>query len=115
MNKQTDIGKKVEKALESLDGLHRAEPRPFLFTRVKARLERDQKNSWETIGSFLTRPVVAIAGLCLILAMNVFILTQKENDTPVNKISANSQQALEPESVLTMYASNNYEYENLEP
>jgi hypothetical protein len=81
MNKQTDIGKMVEKALESLDGLERAEPRPFLFTRVKARLERDQRNAWETIGSFLTRPVVAIAGLCLILAMNIFILTQKESAT----------------------------------
>jgi hypothetical protein len=114
MNKQTDIGKKVEKALESLDGLQRAEPRPFLFTRVKARLERIQKNSWETIGSFLTRPIVAIAGLCVILAMNVFILTQKEAATPVSpKMADNSQQ--EPESVLGMYGSNNYDYENLEP
>ena len=114
MNKQTDIGKMVEKTLESLDGLERAEPRPFLFTRVKARLERDQRNAWETIGSFLTRPVVAIAGLCLILAMNIFILTQKESATSVGERSPDPQ-VQDSESILNMFASNNYDYENLEP
>ena len=79
MKKPLDIDKKVEETLNSLDGIQRAEGQPYFFTRVKARLERDQKNIWETAGSFMARPVVAIAGLCIILAFNVFFLFQKES------------------------------------
>jgi len=115
MNKQTtDIGKKVDKVLESLDGIHRAEPRPFFFTRVNARLRRDERNVWETIGSFVTRPVVTIAGLFLVLAVNVVILIQKEPKTSIPTAYSENSQLQEDENI---FAANNtsYEYENIEP
>jgi len=110
MNKHPDIGKKAEKALESLDGMKRAEPQPFFYTRLIARLERVEKNVWELAGSYLARPVVAVIGLCLILAFNVVILVQKESTTSPTYALDNTQ---DDESIFV--AANNYDYENLEP
>jgi hypothetical protein len=112
MNKQSDFGKKADKTIESLEGIQRAEPRPFFFTRVKARLERDEKNIWEMTGAFLARPAIAVAGLCLILTINVFILIQKDTtSTQVN--TALNTQLPEDENILAV--SGTYDYENLEP
>ena len=77
MKQRNDIEKRVEETLNSLDGIQRATPQPWLFSRVKARLireEAEERTVWGTIGSFLSKPVVAIAGLCLILILNGFLL-----------------------------------------
>lgn len=113
MSKQTDIGKMADKTLESLDGIQRAEPRPFLFTRVKARLERDKKNIWELTGAFLARPAVAVAGLCVILALNVFILFQKETTSTPSYVSEYNISSQDDENIFA--SANTYDYENLEP
>jgi hypothetical protein len=112
MNKQSHIGKKADKTLDSLQGIQKAEPNPYFFTRVKARLDRNQKNVWETTGSFLARPVVAIAGLCLILAVNVFIVLQKDTASSTNYVLDNNQ-VTEDENIFA--AADTYDYENLEP
>jgi hypothetical protein len=110
MNKRPDTGKKVDQTLDSLEGIQKAEPAPFFFTRVKARLERDTKNVWETAGSFLARPVIAFAGLCLILALNIFILIEKDNPSVVNVTTG-----VLPEDENILAVANTYDYENLEP
>jgi hypothetical protein len=112
MNRQSDFGKKADKALESLEGIQRAEPRPYFFTRVKARLERDEKNIWEVTGAFLARPAIAIAGLCLILAINVVILIKKDTSTTQGYTAQNTQL---PEDENILAVSGAYDYENLEP
>jgi hypothetical protein len=112
MNKETHFGKRADKTLESLDGIQRAEPQPFFFTRLKARLEREDKSVWEMIGSLLARPAVAFVGLCIILTLNVFILIQKETTTAPSYVSADNIQAQEDENI---FAVNTYDYENLEP
>ena len=111
MDKRTDIGKKAEKTLESLDGIKRAEPQPFFYTRLIARLEREQKNIWELAGSYLARPAVAIVGLCLILAFNVVILVQKDSTTSTPSYVDATQ---DDESIFAS-ANTTYDYENLEP
>ena len=113
MKKPVDINKKVEEVLGSLDNIQRAEPQSFFFTRVNARLKRDEKSFWETTGAFLARPAVAIAGLCVILALNVFILIQKETTTSPALVSETTNQPQEDENIFA--AVNTYDYENLEP
>lgn len=114
MNKQSDIGRKVDKTLESLERIQKAEPMPFFYTRVRARLERYEKNVWEALGSLLSRPVVAFAGLFFILGLNAFILFKKDTEKlPSNFALQNGQLPVE-EYILTV-ASNSYDYENLEP
>jgi len=112
MDKRPDIEKKAEKALESLDGIKRAEPQAFFYTRLIARLERDQKNIWELAGSFLARPAVAIVSLCLILAFNVVILVQKESTTTTPTYAIDVAQ--DDEGIFAT-ANTTYDYENLEP
>jgi hypothetical protein len=113
MNKQSDIGKKVNETLESLEGIQRAEATPYFFTRVKARLERGERNIWEMIGSLLARPAIAVAGLCVILALNAFILFKKDTSTPSATVTIQNGQVPVEEYILTV-ASNSYDYENLE-
>jgi hypothetical protein len=116
MKTPLDIDKKVKEVLDSLDGIQKAEAQPYFFTRVKARLARDEKNIWELAGSFLARPAVAIAGLCVILTINVFILVQKETTTSPGYVSENNTQSqLQEDDNIFAAANNTYEYENLEP
>jgi hypothetical protein len=113
MNKQQDMTNKVNEALESLDGIQRAEPAPWFFTRVKARLERDERNVWETAGRFLARPAVTIAGLFFILTLNVFILVKRDATATTGAFATTTSQAPEDENILV--AANSFDYENLEP
>jgi hypothetical protein len=74
MKKEDKIREEVEKTLESLEGLERAAPRPFFFTRLQARLERENDAEAEPIRGWLLQPQVAIAAILLLLLMNVGIL-----------------------------------------
>jgi hypothetical protein len=66
-----DLSKKVAETLESLEGIQRAVPAPFLLTRVRAAMERPMPGPWEKLGSFIARPAVATFGLLLVLLLNV--------------------------------------------
>ena len=115
MSKQSDINRKVNETLESLEGIQRAEPAPFLYTRLKARMQREEKNIWEITGSFLARPAVSIASLVLILFINAFILINK--DAGANPISDNTPTpaVIPVEEYVLSAANSNYDYVNLEP
>jgi len=112
MNKRPDIEKKAEETLESLDGIKRAEPQPFFYTRLKARLERDQKSWWETTGSFLARPVTVIACLGFILVFNAFILFNQDSNSDQTATGSTPDVVTDNEYVLASNSS--FEFENLD-
>ena len=110
MKQRNDIGKKVEETLNSLDGIQRATPQPWLFSRVKGRLMRqEEKTVWETIGSFLSRPAIAIAGLCLILMLNGFLLFNQEGKSTSTTLISQNEQPLDNESLIASSSSFDYE------
>lgn len=74
MNKQDKIHELIEEALNSMDNAERAEPRPFLLTRINARMARGAESVWEKAGRFIARPAVAFTGLCLIVLLNVIVV-----------------------------------------
>jgi len=111
MEQRKDMEGKVEKALESLDGLKRAEPQPWFFTRVNSRLMREQRTAWEYIGGLLSRPTVAIAGLCLVLMMNVYFLWQQPQAKATPSMAGQIEAASESESMIA--SSSSFEFENL--
>lgn len=116
MKKQQDLSKRVEEALDSLEGIQRAEPAPYFFTRLKARLEREEKNVFEKIGRILARPAVAFTGLCLILALNVFILFRGDAGTSSTIVQGNGTvKPVIPEEDYIIAVAGTYDYENLEP
>jgi len=112
MKQKIDIKKRVEQTLNSLDGIQRATPRPWLFSRIKRRLmQQDEKTLWETTGSFLSKPLIAIAGLCVILMLNGYLLfNQEKKSSPATLISQN-EVPLDSESL--MASSSSFDYENL--
>jgi hypothetical protein len=77
------INRKVEETLSSVDNIQRAEPAPFLFTRVLARLQATKEGLWERTSRFISRPAYAIAGLSLVIILNLavagFLTHAKEN------------------------------------
>jgi hypothetical protein len=83
---QKDINRKIDDAFSSLDGIKRASPAPFFFTRLEAHILK-KKNAWEGFYSFVTRPAIAFAGICLILVINAAVIfsshfagsTEKQN------------------------------------
>lgn len=111
MKQRSDIEKRVEETLNSLDGIQRAEAQPWLFTRVKARLQ-EEKTAWGTMSSFLARPAITIAGLCLILMLNGFLLFNEGNKkSTAARLGGQNEQVLDSESIVA--SSSSFDYENL--
>jgi hypothetical protein len=114
MKQNRDIEKRVEETLNSLDGIQRATPQPWLFSRVKAKLLQEQEEErtlWGSVSSFLSKPAVAIAGLFLILFLNgIFLYNQQQNISP-SITEANELQPSDSESLIA--SSSSFDYENL--
>ena len=72
MSNKPDNKPNAEEILNSLEGVYRASPRPFFYTRVMAQL--DQSSRWEKIASLISRPAFAIAVIVLFLFINTVIL-----------------------------------------
>jgi len=114
MKSKNELEKKVQETLESLDGISRAEPNPFFYTRLTARLQRDVPSVWESIGAFISRPAVAIATLCLILALNALILFRSDDNSSSLPVTSNEALVSDNEYVM-MASSGSFDYENIDP
>ena len=60
--------------MNSLDGLKRAEPEPFFYTRLSARLMKEEKNFWGRMSRVITRPAIAGLSMVFILSINIFVV-----------------------------------------
>ncbi len=111
MKQQSDIEKRVEDALNSLDGIRRAEPQPWLFSRIKGKLLKEEdKTRWGMISSFLSKPAVAIAGLFLILGLNGVLVYNQQSGSSGTAV----QTELQPNDSESLIASSSsFDYENL--
>jgi len=74
MEAKRHIEQEVNKTLDSLEGLKKAEANPWLFTRIKARLEREEKSVWSKAISLLGKPAIAIAALLLLVVINASVI-----------------------------------------
>src|SRR5690242_4402821 len=104
------LNKKLDETLDSTEGIQRAAPRPFLFTRIEARMQAE-KNIWSTVSSFVARPVVAFACICFIIIVNASVIWFSNMSAP------SSQQGTEL-ATADEYSQVNYtlyEFENAKP
>ena len=83
MNRQENINKLIEESLNSMDDVKRAEAKPFLFTRINARMNKGTESVWEKAGWFITRPAVALAVVCLVLIINATAIFYNKAETQV--------------------------------
>lgn len=108
MNK-TDVQKKVDEVMDSLRNIERATPRPFLFTRMEARLYRQQSNGWERLSFMISRPVVAVSTLSLVLILNALAVVQ--GVSAVNDMPELTEMAATEDLSVTSF----YDIENVQP
>jgi hypothetical protein len=78
MKKSYDIDKKVDETLKSLAGMNQAEPNPFYYTRLKARMERELLQP-KTVWGWTFKPVYVYASLAIVLLINVFTIATINN------------------------------------
>ena len=99
MKQRRDIAKEVESTLNSLDGIQRAEPAEFFFTRLQARMQRSvPMDAWERFIMLITRPSVAITAMMLILAINAIMFTLRlKHSSERRELQISLQQAFADE------------------
>jgi|GWRWMinimDraft_6_1066014.scaffolds.fasta_scaffold03724_4 hypothetical protein len=112
MNTNENINKLIDEALNSVDNIKRAEAKPFLLTRINARMNRETSSVWEKAGWFITRPAVAFTGLCLILLINGIVIIS--NKTP-NDTTASEQVLQNSTDEFSYTVATIYDNENTQP
>lgn len=93
--------------MQSLDEIQKANPGPWFFTRLSARLVAQRRSAWFAIGSFLSRPAVAISGIMGVLLLNMALLLNERKEVKTARVP---QTVTENEYIT---ASNSFDYENL--
>ena len=109
MNKKEQINKLIEEALNSVDNISRAEAKPYLLTRINARMRKGTESAWEKAGWFIGRPAVAFTGLCLVLLINVMVIVinNSSDTTTVAEQSVQTQTDEFSYTVATIYDNEN--------
>src|ERR1043165_3369229 len=107
MKSKKNIQQEVEKTLGSLDHVQRAEANPYLFTRIKARLQQPG-GEWERITSFISRPAIALTTLVLIMAINAWVVFNS-ND---NHKKEENVASMDIADMYNQTAATNFDYEN---
>ena len=74
MTRKQQIEKEVETALGSLDHVTPASPAPFFYTRLMARMVREEESFWGKISRTITRPAVAGLSVAVIILINIFVI-----------------------------------------
>jgi hypothetical protein len=70
--------KKIEEVLNSLDGCSPAPAPNFFYTRLTAKLAKEQAGTPPIQAqSWLLKPAFALAALCLLILLNVLVVMQK--------------------------------------
>lgn len=112
MTPQEIIQQEIESTLQSLDNIKRAEANPFLFTRIKARMNKNA-SGLEGVFSFISKPVIAVAILVLVMAVNGWALWDGSGSGEngiTDPTASFSELANEYNTVASV---SNYDYENM--
>lgn len=73
----------TEEIISSLDGIQRAEPAPFLYTRIRGRMAKEDAGSIMQLFKVVTSPVFSMAIACFFVVVNGYFLlnTNVNQDT----------------------------------
>lgn len=96
----------IEDILNSFDGITKASARPFMHTRVMARLKEDNSFFSRSV-NFFTRPAVALICISLILILNI-VAVLKNNTTADESTTVNSSVAADVLQNDTYILASNY-------
>ena len=106
-----NIEHKIYQAFKSLDQIERAAAPPFFFTRLEARMQKE-KNACENIFHFFTNPVWAFGSLCVLLFLNIYIISATTSDQSVNVAHNTDLTTIDEYSQVS---STLFDFENIKP
>lgn len=88
------IENKIEDTLSSIDNVKRVSPRPFFYSRLKARLEREREGitNTEVFISPVLQPVL-LTLLFLVFAVNIYTFGRML-DIPAEDATVSNEEAL---------------------
>lgn len=105
------LDKLVQDTINSMDNAERAQPAPFLLTRIRARMEREEvAGVWEKVSAFLAKPLVAFPALAIVLALNFWIIRSSVNNNSSSSASDYSKVTTDDYSLST--ATSLFDLEN---
>jgi hypothetical protein len=84
MKDKRHIQEQVDKTLDSLDNIQRASSNPFLFTRIQARLQKEETSFWSRAFAFINKPTVAFAGVAIAIIINAVVLFESRSQSVKN-------------------------------
>ena len=99
----------LDAILNSLDGVQKASPEPFLFTRIMARIQSSDDNSWARVLKFVSKPAFALAIAIIFLFINGYILVSQFRNTVAPKEESTQAMAMEYTGLTTPYYDVNEE------
>lgn len=84
MEQWSNMENQVERTLNSLDAVSRAEASPFFYTRLMARMESAPLSVWTRAVAFLAQPAVSLSILFFFLLLNGYLVfsSLKESEEP---------------------------------
>ena len=79
MNNTDRIERKIDQTLKVLDDIQRAEPKPFFYTRLQARIQK--QTEVEVLPRWAMRPAFIWSGLTIIILLNIgMAISYSKND-----------------------------------
>jgi len=109
MTSKTDIERRIDQAMDSLLNITHATPAPFFYTRLEARLTREDDNVWIRTGRLITRPAFAVLTVLIVLMLNVFVAV---NETDVMVSQPDGTEMVTADDLGT---NSFYDIENVQP
>ena len=110
--KKEFIHKKIDDTLASIDGIEKAMPRPFLFTRLEARMNYE-KSFWWKMSAFITKPSIAFICVCFVLIINVMVIFLTSKSFKTSTTQQGSELAIADE--YSQASTPAYDFENIKP
>ena len=111
MEDHRKIEQQVNEAMDSLDGMSRAKANPFLFTRVDAKLRHGSRSAWDIMTSYISRPAVALAMLCMVIFTNAVVMYWQAGPSD----AGSTEQTIALTEEYNLNVSSFYDDENPEP
>jgi hypothetical protein len=104
--------RRIDEVMESLEGIQRAKAPDFMYTRLKAKMEKEFDQGG-LLGRWLTKPVLALSIAAFILIINATtVLKMWEQGTSAGTTGSESAQVVAadyPVSVYPVYNENSVE------
>jgi hypothetical protein len=87
--KNTDrTERKIDQTLKVLDDLQRAEPKPFFYTRLQARMQK--QTGAEVLPRWVMKPALICSGLVVIVLLNLGMAINYSKKASRNEQNAGS-------------------------